>query len=100
LVVINPEGTLYQRVKPRDVREILDRTLGEGKIIKRLLPLYFILTAGKFNASLKIITGGTEPACLMIHGLNEKSRPCHAYQADQKYYQCLHIILHFMTPPV
>jgi NADH-quinone oxidoreductase subunit F len=37
LVVIRPEGILYQRVKPEDVGEIVADTLVNGKVIERLL---------------------------------------------------------------
>jgi NADH-quinone oxidoreductase subunit F len=37
LVVIQPEGILYTRVKPRDVPEILEKTVGAGEVIPRLL---------------------------------------------------------------
>ncbi|MBU1238592.1 NAD(P)H-dependent oxidoreductase subunit E, partial [Myxococcota bacterium] len=37
LVVIQPEGTLYQRVKPENVNEILDKTIGNGEVITKLL---------------------------------------------------------------
>ena len=37
LVVLYPEGILYQRVKPTDVPEILSRTVVEKQIIERLL---------------------------------------------------------------
>ncbi|MBW1871586.1 MAG: (2Fe-2S) ferredoxin domain-containing protein, partial [Deltaproteobacteria bacterium] len=37
LVVINPGQTLYQQVKTSDVDEILEKTMVEGNIVKRLL---------------------------------------------------------------
>jgi len=37
LLVIQPGGVFYQRVKPEDVEEILTETAGKGKIIERLL---------------------------------------------------------------
>ncbi|HON26178.1 MAG TPA: NAD(P)H-dependent oxidoreductase subunit E, partial [Myxococcota bacterium] len=37
LVVLKPEGILYTKVKPRDVDEILEKTVGNGEIIPRLL---------------------------------------------------------------
>ena len=37
ICVIRPEGIFYQNVKPKDVPEIVERTLGEGEIIERLL---------------------------------------------------------------
>lgn len=37
LVIIEPEGTFYTRVKPRDVAEIVAKTLKEKTIIERLL---------------------------------------------------------------
>lgn len=37
LVVLKPEGILYTKVKPRDVDEILEKTVGNGEIISRLL---------------------------------------------------------------
>ena len=33
LMVIHPQGLLYQQVKPEDVPEIVDRTLLEGDIV-------------------------------------------------------------------
>ena len=36
LVVIYPEKIFYQRVKPRDVAEIVDKTLKSGEVIERL----------------------------------------------------------------
>jgi NADH:ubiquinone oxidoreductase subunit F (NADH-binding)/(2Fe-2S) ferredoxin len=37
LVVIQPQGIFYQRVKPRDVEEIVTTTLIKGEVIPRLL---------------------------------------------------------------
>ncbi|MFA6033753.1 MAG: NADH-ubiquinone oxidoreductase-F iron-sulfur binding region domain-containing protein [Myxococcota bacterium] len=37
LVLIFPEGVLYQRVKPQDVEEIVRETVAGGKVIDRLL---------------------------------------------------------------
>jgi NADH-quinone oxidoreductase subunit F len=37
LIVLYPEGILYQTVKPEDVPEILERTVGGKEIIERLL---------------------------------------------------------------
>ncbi len=37
LVVVYPQKIFYQRVQPKDVGEILDKTVGEGEVIKRLL---------------------------------------------------------------
>ncbi|MBU1533990.1 SLBB domain-containing protein, partial [Myxococcota bacterium] len=37
LVVMNPEGVLYQKVKPADVGEILDKTVNGGEVIQKLL---------------------------------------------------------------
>jgi NADH-quinone oxidoreductase subunit F len=37
LVVIKPKDIFYQRVRPRDVPEILAETIGGGKVIDRLL---------------------------------------------------------------
>jgi NADH:ubiquinone oxidoreductase subunit F (NADH-binding)/(2Fe-2S) ferredoxin len=37
LVMIQPEGILYTRVTPRDVPLIVDRTLGQGEVLDRLL---------------------------------------------------------------
>ena len=37
LVVIRPQGILYQRVKPEDVAEIIETTIGAGKIVERLV---------------------------------------------------------------
>ncbi|MDA3864504.1 MAG: NADH-quinone oxidoreductase subunit NuoF [Deltaproteobacteria bacterium] len=37
LVVIHPEGIMYQKVKEKDIPEILDKTIKDGEIIKRLL---------------------------------------------------------------
>lgn len=37
LVRIEPQGTLYVRVRPEDAEEIVEKTLIEGKIIERLL---------------------------------------------------------------
>jgi len=37
LVVVRPAGVVYQRVKPSDVAEIVERTVGKGEIIDRLL---------------------------------------------------------------
>ena len=37
LVVIQPKGIFYKGVKPKDVQEIVDETLKQGKIIQRLL---------------------------------------------------------------
>ena len=37
LIVLYPEGILYQTVKPEDVPEILKRTVGGKEIIERLL---------------------------------------------------------------
>ncbi len=37
LVVIQPEGIFYQRVKVRDAKEIVDKTLAKGEILTRLL---------------------------------------------------------------
>jgi NADH-quinone oxidoreductase subunit F len=37
LVVIQPKGIFYQRVKPRDVQDIVELTLQKGEIIERLL---------------------------------------------------------------
>ncbi len=37
LVVIQPKGIFYNRVKPRDVKEIVEKTLMKGEIVKRLL---------------------------------------------------------------
>ena len=37
LVVIQPEGIFYQRVKPKDAREIVEETVASGRIVERLL---------------------------------------------------------------
>ena len=37
LVTIEPEGTLYTKVKPEDVEEIIQETLVNGRIVDRLL---------------------------------------------------------------
>lgn len=37
LVVLRPSGILYTRVKPRDVQEIVDKTVQGGTVIPRLL---------------------------------------------------------------
>ena len=37
LVVILPQDIFYQKVKPKDVPEIIEQTVGDGKIIERLL---------------------------------------------------------------
>ncbi|MFZ1985942.1 MAG: NADH-quinone oxidoreductase subunit NuoF [Desulfatitalea sp.] len=37
LVIIRPRGLFYQRVKPKDVEEIVQRTLVEGQAVERLL---------------------------------------------------------------
>ena len=37
LVVIQPQGIFYQRVKPRDVEDIVTQTLMKGEVIPRLL---------------------------------------------------------------
>ncbi|RME21671.1 MAG: NADH-quinone oxidoreductase subunit F, partial [Deltaproteobacteria bacterium] len=37
LVLVHPEGILYQRVKESDAAEILDQTVRKGKVIERLL---------------------------------------------------------------
>ena len=37
LVVIEPDSILYQRVKQRDVPEIISETVGKGNIVERLL---------------------------------------------------------------
>ncbi|UCH51010.1 MAG: NADH-quinone oxidoreductase subunit NuoF [Chloroflexota bacterium] len=47
LVVIQPGDILYQRVKPEDVLEILDKTITQNSIIERLL--YTDPTTGKKN---------------------------------------------------
>ena len=37
LVIINPEGTFYTRVKPEDVAEIVEEHILKGRIVSRLL---------------------------------------------------------------
>ncbi|MGE5499680.1 MAG: NAD(P)H-dependent oxidoreductase subunit E, partial [Syntrophothermus sp.] len=37
LVTIDPDGLMYVRVKPEDVRDIVRQTLCEGKVLERLL---------------------------------------------------------------
>ncbi|MBI5528126.1 MAG: NADH-quinone oxidoreductase subunit NuoF [Deltaproteobacteria bacterium] len=37
LVLFFPEETLYQRVKPADVKEIVERTVKKGEVLERLL---------------------------------------------------------------
>jgi NADH:ubiquinone oxidoreductase subunit F (NADH-binding)/(2Fe-2S) ferredoxin len=37
LVVIKPKGTFYQRVRVKDVPEILTQTIGKGTVIERML---------------------------------------------------------------
>jgi NADH-quinone oxidoreductase subunit F len=37
LVVIKPQGILYQRVRVRDVPEIITETIGKGNVIQRML---------------------------------------------------------------
>ena len=37
IVVVEPAGILYQKVKPEDVPEIVDKTVQRGQIIERLL---------------------------------------------------------------
>jgi len=37
LVVVQPEGVLYTRVKPKDVPEIVEKTVNGGQIVQRLL---------------------------------------------------------------
>jgi NADH-quinone oxidoreductase subunit F len=36
-LIVDPQGIMYQRVKPTDVPEIVERTVQQGKIIERLL---------------------------------------------------------------
>ncbi len=38
IVVIYPEGTMYYRVEPSDVEEIVSEHLLKGRVVKRLLP--------------------------------------------------------------
>jgi NADH-quinone oxidoreductase subunit F len=37
LVVVKPKDIFYQRVRPRDVSEILSETIGKGNVVNRLL---------------------------------------------------------------
>ena len=37
IVVIDPMNVFYPKVKPGDVKEIIDRTIREGKVVERLL---------------------------------------------------------------
>ncbi len=37
LVLVNPQGWFYQRVQPKDVAEVIEKTLAGGKPIERLL---------------------------------------------------------------
>ena len=37
LVILEPEGTFYTRVKPDDASEIIQKTVGKGEILDRLL---------------------------------------------------------------
>jgi NADH-quinone oxidoreductase subunit F len=37
IVVVRPKGIFYQQVKPKDVPEIIEKTLANGEIIERLL---------------------------------------------------------------
>src|SRR3990172_3531807 len=37
LVVIRPQGIFYQRVKPKDAQDIVEKTLKEGKVVEHLL---------------------------------------------------------------
>ncbi|HUT68311.1 MAG TPA: NuoF family protein [Dehalococcoidales bacterium] len=37
LVVVKPQGIFYQRVRPKDVPEIIAETIGKGKAVSRLL---------------------------------------------------------------
>jgi NADH-quinone oxidoreductase subunit F len=45
LMVIRPQNIFYQMVKPKDVDEIIEKTIGKGEIIERLL--YVSPTTGK-----------------------------------------------------
>jgi len=37
LVVIQPKGILYKGVKPKDVKEIVEKTVMKGEVVERLL---------------------------------------------------------------
>jgi NADH-quinone oxidoreductase subunit F len=37
MCIIRPQGILYQKVKPKDAAEIIEKTIGRGEIIDRLL---------------------------------------------------------------
>jgi NADH-quinone oxidoreductase subunit F len=37
LLVIHPEGILYTRVKPKDAKEIVSKTIANGEVVERLL---------------------------------------------------------------
>jgi NADH:ubiquinone oxidoreductase subunit F (NADH-binding)/(2Fe-2S) ferredoxin/NAD-dependent dihydropyrimidine dehydrogenase PreA subunit len=37
LVVIRPRGIFYQKVKPKDAKEIIEKTIVQGDVVKRLL---------------------------------------------------------------
>ncbi|MFO7988955.1 MAG: NAD(P)H-dependent oxidoreductase subunit E, partial [Desulfotignum sp.] len=37
LVVIRPQGIFYQKVKPKDAKEIIEKTIVQGDVVKRLL---------------------------------------------------------------
>ncbi len=37
LVVMRPEGIFYQRVKPADAKQIVEKTIKQGKVIEKLL---------------------------------------------------------------
>jgi NADH:ubiquinone oxidoreductase subunit F (NADH-binding)/(2Fe-2S) ferredoxin/NAD-dependent dihydropyrimidine dehydrogenase PreA subunit len=37
IVVIQPEGIFYQRIRPRDVEEVVEQTLAKQQIVERLL---------------------------------------------------------------
>ena len=37
IMIVYPEGSFYSRVKPEDIKEIVDEHLLKGRIVKRLL---------------------------------------------------------------
>ncbi len=96
LVLINPEGVLYQKLTPEDARDIVAEHLAGGKLVERLLykdpltgrPVARLEEIDFFKYQQKIVLRN----CGLIDPMNIEE-----YVAREGY-QALHKVLTSMTP--
>jgi NADH:ubiquinone oxidoreductase subunit F (NADH-binding)/(2Fe-2S) ferredoxin len=96
MVVILPERILYQKVRPEDVAEIIDMTLGKGEVVERLL--YRDPRTGETFRDIEKVPFYQKQMRLVL-GPNERIEPTRIedYIADGGY-SALGRVLSDMTP--